>query len=296
MDVRQIRYFLEVVKAGGFHRAAASLHIAQPAISVAIRRLEEELGIRLLAREGKKVRLTVEGQIFFPRAVAFEELLKNVVLEMSELRGLERGELKIGLPSMLASHVFPTVIKNFHQAHPGLHISVMGGGGVRIADLIARGEVELGVIAGANVPEGLEYWPLLREEMVACVATGHRLASAPTITLDEFASERLFLFERGYYQRELLESSFMKKRINPEVAFETNHVSLLASMTSGGNGITTLLRVAAETYPDLIPVSFAPKMFIDAGVGWKRDVYLSSAAKAFLDILRTIDFRTTFSG
>lgn len=287
MEFRQIRLFLEIVRAGGFHRAAASLRVAQPAISVAIRNLEEELGVTLFDRERKKVQLTAEGRAFLRRATALEELLRETELEMGELRGVERGELRLGLPSMLASHVFPEVITGFRQRYPGLHIFVYGGGGVRIVEMIEKDEIELGIVAGSHVPENLDYMPLLREEMVACVAKNHPLAHSSSITLKEFASEDLFLFEKGFFQRELVENLFRGEELRPKVVFETNHVPLLITMAASGGGATTLLRLAAEAAPSLVPLSFKPPLFVDAGVAWKRRSYVSSAARAFLQYLQS---------
>lgn len=285
MEFRQVRLFLEIVREGGFHRAAASLRVAQPAISVAIRNLEEELGVTLFDRTRKKVRLTAEGRVFFRRATELEKMLRDIEQEMGELRGVERGELRLGLPSMLASHVFPEVIARFRQRYPGLRLSVYGGGGVRIVEMIEQDEVELGIVAGSHVPEGLEYRPLLHEEMVACVAADHPLSRSASITLEELALEPLFLFERGYFQRELLENLFRGEGLRPEVLFETNHVPLLIATTARGGGATTLLRLAAEAAPGLAPLSFDPPLFVDAGIAWKRHSYVSSAARAFIEFL-----------
>lgn len=286
MEFRQIRHFLEIVRAGGFHRAAASLRVAQPAISVAIRNLEEELGVTLFDRGRKRVRLTAEGRVFFRRATELERVMRGIEQEMGELRGVERGELRLGLPSMLASHVFPEIIAGFRQRYPGLRLSVYGGGGVRIVEMIENDKVELGIVAGSHIPEGLDYRPLLREEMVACVATDHPLSRSPFITLEELASEPLFLFEKGYFQRELLENLFRGEGLQPEVFFETNHVPLLMATTAGGGGATTLLRLAAEAAPGLVPLSFEPPLFVDAGIAWKSNSYVSSAARAFIDFLQ----------
>lgn len=286
MEFRQIRLFLEIVRAGGFHRAAASLRVAQPAISVAIRNLEEELGVTLFDRGRKKVRLTPEGRVFFRRATELEGMLRSIEQEMGELRGVERGKLLLGFPSMLASHVFPEIIAGFRQHYPGLRLFVYGGGGARIVEMIENDEVELGIVAGSHVQKGLEYLPLLREEMVACVATDHLLSRSPSITLKELVSEPLFLFENGYFQRELLDNLFQGEGLQPEVFFETNHVPLLIATTARGGGATTLLRLAAEAAPGLVPISFEPRLFIDAGIAWKRNAYISSAARAFIQFLQ----------
>lgn len=286
MEFRQIRLFLEIVRAGGFHRAATSLRVAQPAISVAIRKLEGELGVTLFDRGRKRVRMTAEGRVFFRRVTELEGMLRGIEQEMRELQGVERGELRLGLPSMLASHVFPEIIAGFRQSYPGLRLSIYGGGGVRIVEMIEDDEVELGIVAASQVPKDLDYRPLLREEIVACVSTDHPLSRSRFITLKELASESLFLFEKGYFQRELLESLFRGEGLQPEVLFETNHVPLLIATTARGGGATTLLRLAAETAPGLVPLSFEPPLFVDAGIAWKRNAYVSFAARAFLEHLQ----------
>ena len=290
MEFRQVVHFLEIVKTGGFHKAANSLRLSQPAISVSVRKLETDLGITLFDRESKAVRLTSEGRIFYQRATSLEKLIKDIELEVSELRGLERGELLLGLPSMLGTQFFPDLINKFRQQYPGLHISVLGGGGVRVVDMIEDDDVELGVIAGCKIPEFLDYMPLFREEMVACVAPGHPFSRAMSITLREFSSEQLFLLKEEYHQREVLEKLFKEEGISPNIVFETNHIPLLITVTSGGGGATTLLRFVVNASTGLVPVSFSPPLFVEAGIAWKKKSYLSSSARAFLDILKSSNF------
>ena len=176
MDLRQIRAFVAVAKARNFTRAAEALQLAQPAVSMAIGKLEEQLELTLFSRQGRQVALTAEGEVFLRHA---ERILGDCLAadtEMAELKGLARGEVRIGIPPMMSSYYFPRVIRDFRARYPHLQLSVLGEGAARIQRMIASGEIDMGVIAGGRIPEGLQSRRFLREEIVACVPAGHPLA------------------------------------------------------------------------------------------------------------------------
>jgi len=104
MDLRQLRFFTEIARTGNFTRAAERLRIAQPAMSVAIKRLEEELDLVLFNRQDKRVTLTAEGEVFLEHACGILNSVKVAELEMADLHGLNKGELRIGIPPMLSAY------------------------------------------------------------------------------------------------------------------------------------------------------------------------------------------------
>lgn len=284
MELRQIRYLLEIVRSGGFTRASETLGIAQPSLSVAVQKLEDELGVTLLNRQERKVTLTAEGRAFVARARQIEELVAGAVNEMEEFRGLERGEIRMGVPGMLGTHFFPAVIADFRRQYPRLRLSVYSDGANKIQAMIESGELDVGVVARADFPGAIAWRPLLREEMVACVASGHPLAGKSAITLKEISREPLVLFSEGYFQRQYLTEAMARDGLTPQVAFETNLVPLLKKVVAGGDGVTTLLRMAADE-PGLAAIPFDPPLFVEAVVVWKKNAYLSKATRAFLDFL-----------
>src|SRR5690242_7419754 len=127
VELRQIRYLLEVVRRGGFTRAAESLHVAQSALSVAVGKLERELGVRLIDRTQRGAAVTSEGRAFVERAARVEQDVRDLELEMGELRGRARGEVSVGIPAMLATYAFPPLLAAFRKRHPGLRLSVHAG-------------------------------------------------------------------------------------------------------------------------------------------------------------------------
>lgn len=176
MDLRQLRFFTEIARTGNFTRAAERLRIAQPAVSVAIKRLEEELDLVLFNRQDKRVTLTAEGEIFLEHARGILDGIKAAELEMADLHGLNKGEVRIGIPPMLSAYFFPSILCDFAKRYPHLHLSVSGEGAWRIQQMISQGELDMGVIAGRNVPDTLEARHFLREEVVVCVPTDHPFA------------------------------------------------------------------------------------------------------------------------
>lgn len=284
MEFRQIRYLLEIVRGGGFTRAAESLGIAQPSLSVAVQKLEDELGITLLNRQERKITLTAEGRVFFERARQIEDLIKGVVHEMEEFRGLERGEIRVGIPGMLGTHFFPSVIANFRQQYPNLKLSVYADGANKILAMVESGELDTGIVASADFSDSIAWRLLICEEMVACVSSRHHFAGKHSITLSELSREPLFLFNEGYFQRQYLTEAMGRLGLRPNVVFETNLVPLLKQVVAGGGGITTLLKIAVNE-PELVAISFDPPLFVKAVVVWKKHAYLSKATRTFLEFI-----------
>ena len=285
MNLRQLKVFVEIVRQGSFTRAAEHLHIAQPAVSISLRKLEEELDLTLLNRHEKQVSLTAEGENLLRHA---ERILDNLTIaetEMAELRGLSRGEVRIGVPPMMSSYYFPLIIREFRKRYPHLQLSVTGEGAANIRRMITRGELDMGVIAGQASLEGLEAQHFLREEIVACVPLDHPLAGRTAITLPEFLAEPLILFKKGYYIREWIDESIAARNLHPQVVFETNLFSLVRSLIRERLGISTFLRMALRDTPELAAISFDPPQYLDLLIAWKSDRYLSRANRAFIDFL-----------
>lgn len=284
MELRQIRYLLEIVRCGGFNRAAEKLGIAQPSLSVAVHKLEDELGVTLLNRQERRITLTTEGRAFLERAKQIDDLAKSAVHEMEEFRGLERGEIRVGIPGMLGSYYFPPIIAGFRNEYPNLKLSIVSDGANKIQSMVESGELDAGIVATSNFPDSLAWQPIVREEMVACVSKRHPMNTRQSITLQELSREPLFLFNEGYFQRRYLTEAMAQLGLEPRVVFETNLVPLLKTIVAGGNGITTLLKIAV-TELELVAIPFDPPIFVDAAIVWKKNAYLSKSTRAFIDFI-----------
>jgi len=285
MDLRQLRAFVAIARQRNFTRAAEQLHIAQPAVSMTIRKLEEELELTLFNRQDKRVSLTAEGEVFLRHAERILDGCEAAESEMADLRGLASGEVRIGIPPMMSTYYFPRVICEFCERYPGLQLSVHGAGAESIQRMIARGEIDMGVVAGDNVSDGLASRLVLREEIVIAAPVGHPLVGGKAVPMAEFLRQPLILFQEGYHMRELTDAAIHQSGRTPRVVFETNLFSLARSLVKEGLGISTFLRMVVAGDAELAAVSFDPPLYLDLHLAWKADGYLSRANRAFVDFL-----------
>jgi DNA-binding transcriptional LysR family regulator len=285
MDIKQLTYFQAICHYGGFSAAARQLRIAQPAISIAMRKLEEELGLTLLHRKERQIAPTVEGEVLLGHAERIIEQLKAAKLEMEELRGLTKGEMRIGIPSMLGSYYFPPILMGFKHRYPELSLSVYEEGTRRLQEMIRTGELDLGVVVADAPPQDLETRQLTCEEMVACVPADHPFAGHDRITMEEFFSHELVVFKTGYFLREFIDRFSRSRKLSPKIAFETNLIPLTKAIVRQGFGITTFLRMVIEqdAQSDLVAIPFDEPVFLKLSLAWKKGGYLSRANQAFVD-------------
>lgn len=285
MDIRQLQFFMEIVRHNNFTRAAEQLRVAQPAVSMAMKKLEEELDLVLFNRQEKKISLTAEGEIFLQHARRILEEVRSTEMEMEELRGLARGEVRVGIPPMLSAYFFPQIISDFSARYPDLHLTVSGEGATRIQKMITQGDLDMGVIAGESFPEALEVRRFLREEVVICVPKGHPLAARKSLTMDEFTKQPLIFYKEGYYLRELIFDVLKESGHTPDIKFESNLYSLIQSLVRKGLGISVFLSMVVAGDDDLQAISFDPPIYLDLLIAWKKRGYLSRANRAFVDFL-----------
>ncbi|MBT3026469.1 MAG: LysR family transcriptional regulator [Candidatus Thiodiazotropha sp. (ex Ctena orbiculata)] len=285
MDIRHLRYFMAICQHGGFTAAARQLHIAQPAISIAMRKLEAELNLTLLHRGERQITPTIEGEVLLAHAKRILEMTEAAELEMEELRGLTKGEVRIGIPSMLGSYYFPPILMGFKHCYPELRLSVYEEGTRRLQEMIRVGELDLGVVVADAPPEDLETRLLTREEMVACVPEAHPLAPREKLSMEEFFSHELVVFKTGYFLREFIDRYSLSHELSPKIAFETNLIPLTKAIVRQGFGITTFLRMVIDqdAQEDLVAIPFDEPVFLDLSLAWKKGGYLSRANRAFVD-------------
>ncbi len=286
MDKRQLQIFHSVVKEGSFTKAANALNIAQSAVSIAIQKLEQELGSILLNRSDRKVTLTAEGARLFVHAEKIIGQFQQAVQEITELSNLQGGQVRFGTPAMLGSYYLPEKIVAFRKLHPKINVQISGEGTRRSQQLISSGEIDMGVITMDNIPEALEVHCLLeKEEVVACVSPRHRFAEMNDLEFSSFIKEPLIVYREDYYLRELIGRLSELQGIKPKIAVETDLLRLMVCLVKEDLGLGFCLRRVAEKEPELVGIPFKQPIYLELGIAWKRNQYLSKANKCFVDFL-----------
>jgi LysR family transcriptional activator of glutamate synthase operon len=180
VELRQLVYFEAVVRFGGFTRAAEQLHVAQPAVSAQILKLESELGVALLTRTTRRVDLTHAGELFLARAARVLGELEGARGDLAQLTAVLRGRVALGATQVLGPFDLPAGLARFHRRYPGVALALRSG---LIADLLTAldaGDVDLvlGPIHG-DLPARYAALPLVDEQLIVVTPPGHRLAGEP---------------------------------------------------------------------------------------------------------------------
>lgn len=285
MDLRKLEIFTAVARTGGFSSAAEQLHMAQPAVSIAIRKLEESLDVPLLDRSGRTVTLTDEGRDLLHRAQSILDQVEELKQSTGAMKGLLQGELSIACPSMLATYFLPDLLTGFLGEHPGLTASITQAGTTQIEEMLIQGDIEVGVTtADSHGYAGeLELLPLVREQMVVCVAENHPWARRRYLSVADLHELPMVVYESGYFIRAQLDRLCAQEEVVPDYRMQSNFLPLLVRMVKQGLGATVGLRVMAEQEPGIVGIPLSPRCDVPMALARRRGRTISRANHAFLD-------------
>jgi DNA-binding transcriptional LysR family regulator len=285
MDLRKLEIFAQVARHNSFSKAASSLHMAQPAVSIAIRKLEEELETRLFDRSGKRAMLTAEGAQLLRRTVSILDEVEGLKRATSAMKGLLQGELSIACPSMLATYFLPDLLSGFLAEHPGLQASVTQAGTTAVERMLLDDEIEIGVTTSndpAQVPD-LELIPLISEQIVLCMATGHSWSKRRYIPVKDLHATPMAVYESGYFIRSKLDQLCAAQGVQPEYRIQSNFLPLLVRVVKQGLGTTVGLKIMAAEEAGIVGVPLSPRLELNMTLAKRRGRSISRANQAFLD-------------
>lgn len=290
MDLRQVGHVLAVVDEGGFTRAAAARHITQPALSEAVRRLEDELGVALFHRVGRGVRLTAAGEAFVDPA---RQLLRDVgILEASvaAVAGLRTGQLDIAsLPTLAVEPMVP-LLGRFRHAAPEVTVRLVETEDVAGVDAAVRsGRSELGFTELPSGDARLVAHPLDEQEILAVCPPGTRVP-ARGLPVERLATTALITTPPGTSTRMLVDRALEERGIQPPVAVETAHRESIVPLVLAGAGTCFLPgpQAAQAERQGAVVTSLRPRLTRRVGIV-HREGPLSPAAAAFLDVALATD-------
>lgn len=239
MELRQIRYFIEVAKREHMTEAAEALHVAQSAVSRQIVNLEKSLGVDLFIREGRTIRLTSIGKVFLDHMERAMNVIKDAEQVIEEYTDPEKGTIHIGFPSTLASYMMPTVISAFRKHYPKVQFDLHQESYVNLSHSVLQGEVNMALIA--PVPQStkkLKSRILFTENIVALLPKTHFLARRDFLSLNDLREEPFVLFQEESMLRNIIIKACKQQGFSPNIAFETKDIDAIKGLVSAGLGIS----------------------------------------------------------
>lgn len=284
MDLLQLRYFQAVARHEHVSRAADELHVAQPSLSRTIARLEGELGAPLFDRQGRQVRLNRFGAAFLRRVDRALNELDDARQELADSVGLEHGTVAVAAESLLS---LPDLLARFQGEHPTVGVRLYQSTAPRMAELLARRQVDLCLASQQIAGDGLRTVKVLREEVLIGVPPTHRLAAERCVSVEALTDEPIITTRPGYWHRELTDRLFAAAGLTPRIVMEGDELGAVQPLISAGLGIGLIPAMSrASTYPTVALLTLnSPDNCRTLCLVWRDDAYLSAAARCFRDFV-----------
>ena len=286
MELRQLEYFQMASRLKNITRAAKRLRVSQPNITVAIKKLEAELGIQLFDRSQKQLSLTPEGAVFLGRVDTALRCLNDAMIEVNDFKQLQKGVIKIGIPPMMGAFLFPKIFSGFQTRHPSLDVLLFEEGSISICEMLDRDELDFGIVITSDASSSLNILPMSRSQLVVCVPTSSPLAKKGSISNDDIANSNLIVMKQGSYLRQIVQERLHSINVTPNIVLESGQITTIKGLVAHGVGIAFLLDFIANDTTDLCAIPLEEPIFVDIGLAWKRDRYVSKAAQAFINFCK----------
>lgn len=289
MELHQLRYAVQVAEQRSFTRAAESLAVAQPSLSQQVRKLERELGFELFERSPSRVAITADGVQFLPYARAILAALDDATAAATEIRGVQRGTVTLGVSPIAGAAVLPPLLRLVREHYPGVAVHTQEAGLARLLELLREGALDLTLILLPTSEQGLIYTTVLSEDLVVVLPQGHALAGQRVVETAALRDERFLLLSAEYGLRARVLEECEASGFVPSIVFESRQVEILQRLVEAGLGVTVIPASAArhDLHTAARPIQanrVRPQRQV--GLAMRSDRYVPLAARTLFELAR----------
>jgi DNA-binding transcriptional LysR family regulator len=288
VELRHLYTFQMIVKEGSFLLAAEKLQYAQSTITLHIQQLESELGIRLFARQGKKVQLTEAGRALHDQADSLLQRAEALQQAMRDIVAGEAGHLRLGSIEPTASLRLPSLLVQFFQEHPKMRLILEVGGTQSISQQVAAGHLDVGICSPPPAHLDLIFEPLFVEHMALLLPANHPLAEKDIIRVADLVDQRLLLTEPGCAYRAVIEQALFEHGTNPYAGIEIGSLAVLQRAVQSNLGVAIVPTRAASPSPTGTVLREVSEVSLGLPVGFVQRADNGSPGQALQALLASL--------
>jgi DNA-binding transcriptional LysR family regulator len=245
INLHHLRVFASVAEQRGFSRAAAALHLSQPAVSKAVRQLEREVGVPLVERAGRASHLTAAGERLAARARELFGVEATAEEELRALRGLEAGSLRVGASTTIATYLLPPILASFHDEHPAIALRLVSANTRAITRSLLERRLDIALVEGPVEHPRIEARRWRSDELVLIAPPDHRLVARGKVRAHDLLTERFVVREQGSGTREVAERALSQHGVHPSIALQLGSTEAVKQAVAAGLGLAIVSRYAA---------------------------------------------------
>ncbi|MCZ8522008.1 MULTISPECIES: LysR family transcriptional regulator [Paenibacillus] len=283
MELLQLQYFIAVARVEHVTEAARSLHVTQSSLSKTIQRLEEDLGVPLFDRIGRKLRLNEFGIRFLHRAERALFELEQGKQEISDLSSPEHGTLAL---AVTAASALPSILREFRKKRPYIQFHVQMLTTQEMVTLLHRGEVDFCLSSPSIQGDDIECQVVFNDPILVAVPKGHRLADRSSVALTELRDEWFVGVKRGYGTRDLVDSMCKSIGFVPNYVYEGDEPARLSALVEAEIGIAFIPSTARNSQEQIHYLQVEDHELVrEIALLWHRSRYISRTALEFRDVV-----------
>lgn len=274
MEWHHFHYFKVLAEMEHMTRAAEKLAVSQPALSRAIMRIEEELGVALFDRNGRSIRLNKFGELFLESTNRIVLELETVKTRLTEMSGVETGEVTLGFLHTVGATYLSLFMKYFKETHPNVHVKLVQNNSQALKTLLLQGVIDLCVTTHVATEKQIDWQPLLTEQLFVTLPKLHPLASKTSLKVAELKNETFILLKEGFALRHLANDLLAEAGIQAvSISFEGEEVQTIASFVAANLGISFLPKLEHLAFDDLVQIPIeGKKAERQIGLCWNKEV------------------------
>lgn len=286
MKIKDIMYFLEVVKEENFTKAASNLYISQPALSKSVKSLEKEAKTQLIERNSKVFKLTCEGEIFYEKAKKSIDVIQEELNKLEDTFTSCKKVITLGLPPVIGSVYFTSVIANFKHENPDIDIRIIEEGSNHIKSSVEEERIDIGAVIFPIEDDNLVKVPISNGKVMLVVSKNHKLAEFDKVEVKQLKDEKFITFNEKFMMYNKTMEVCKQSGFEPDIMLKTSQWDYIMEMVSLNQGISIMPEPIVKRFKTedikLIPIE-SPKISWDVGFILKKEKYISKSLKSFIE-------------
>ncbi|PPA69901.1 LysR family transcriptional regulator [Jeotgalibacillus proteolyticus] len=290
MDIRQLLYFIEVARHRSFTKASRALHVTQPTLSKMVKSFEEELEVTLIDRSARQIVLTDAGEIVLQHAQNVVNSLEDLSASLYDVMNLKKGKIKIGLPPVISTLFFPTIIAEFQKEYPEVTVILAEDGAKKVEQKVLDGEVDLGFVLLPVNEDKFDVIPFVEQEIKLLVHEAHLLAHREVIDLIEVKDDPFLLLSKEFTLNSRTIEVCISEGFTPKIAYESSQWDFIVGMVEKNLGVTLMPKLICDKVKSgpVKMISLTRPFPWHLGMILAKNRYVPFTSKEFISLVKSL--------
>lgn len=288
MNMRDLEYFNCLCITKSFTKTAEILYVSQPSITMALKRLENELGTKLIIRNHspKQIDLTNTGKAFQKRVNNILYEIKEAKMEIGRIKG---GKIKLGVPPIIGAYYFPTIMKELAKRNLVKYIKLVETGSVAMEKLIKSCDVDIALIGSVKpkLDNILKNRILDTDEFMVCISRDSILSKRDKIDFMELANQKFITLGDGYVHNHVLKILCKRNNISTDDFYYTDEIQTAKSLTASGLGVSLMVSKSVRDMDSIKAIHLNDSITFYISIAFKKNHYITSVERNIVDTILT---------